>query len=213
MISCDITFIKPQYNNHVMSDTRLITPEELRNLRRRFRLTQKELAQKAGVSQSLIARIENKTVDPRLSTVRRIFNAITSIQKERKKAKDVMHSPVVTIGAMDTIKNAISIMKKFAISQLPVLRENKIIGSIQESTLLDKLVNSKDSNRFFLNSVYNIMEKSFPIVDPDADVNYVVNILARENSAVLIIDNKKIVGIITKIDLLLPSTHSNESNN
>lgn len=196
-----------------MSDTHLITPEELRNLRRRFRLTQKELAQKAGVSQSLIARIENKTVDPRLSTVRRIFNAITSIQKERKKAKDVMHSPVVTIGAMDTIKNAISIMKKFAISQLPVLRENKIIGSIQESTLLDKLVNSKDSDLFFSNSVYNIMEKSFPIVDPDADVNYVVNILARENSAVLIIDNKKIVGIITKIDLLLPSTHSNESNN
>ena len=213
MISCDITFIKPQYNNHVMSDTRLITPEELRNLRRRFRLTQKELAQKAGVSQSLIARIENKTVDPRLSTVRRIFNAITSIQQERKKAKDVMHSPVVAIGAMDTIKNAISIMKKFAISQLPVLRENKIIGSIQESTLLDKLVNNKDSDRFFSNSVYNIMEKSFPIVDPDADVNYVVNILARENSAVLVIDNKKIVGIITKIDLLLPSTHSNESNN
>ena len=195
-----------------MSDTHLITPEELRNLRRRFRLTQKELAQKAGVSQSLIARIENKTVDPRLSTVRRIFNAITSIQSERKKAKDVMHSPVVTIDAMDTIKSAITLMKKYAISQLPVLRENKIIGSIQESTLINKLVNSKDSDRFFSNSVYNIMEKSFPVVDPDADVNYVVNVLSRENSAVLVIDNKKIVGIITKIDLLLPPTHSNEHN-
>lgn len=195
-----------------MSETRLITPEELRNLRRRFRLTQKELAQKAGVSQSLIARIENKTVDPRLSTVRRIFNAITSTQSESKKAKDVMHSPVITIEAMDSIKSAISLMKKYAISQLPVLRENKIIGSIQESTLLDKLVSSKDSDRFFTNSVYNIMEKSFPIVDPDADVNYVVNVLSRENSAVLVIDNKKIVGIITKIDLLLPSTHSNEKN-
>jgi len=195
-----------------MSDTHLITPEELRNLRRRFRLTQKELAQKAGVSQSLIARIENKTVDPRLSTVRRIFNAITSIQSERKKAKDVMHSPVVTIDAMDTIKSAITLMKKYAISQLPVLKENKIIGSIQESTLLDKLVDSKDSDRFFSNSVYNIMEKSFPVVEPNADVNYVVNVLSRENSAVLVIDNKKIAGIITKIDLLLPPTHSNETN-
>lgn len=195
-----------------MSETHLITPEELRNLRRRFRLTQKELAQKAGVSQSLIARIENKTVDPRLSTVRRIFNAITSTQSERKKAKDVMHSPVVTIEAMDTIKSAISLMKKYAISQLPVLRENKIIGSIQESTLLNKLVSSKDSDRFFSNSVYNIMEKSFPIVDPDADVNYVVNVLSRENSAVLVIDNKKIVGIITKIDLLLAPSHSNVNN-
>ncbi len=195
-----------------MSETHLITPEELRNLRRRFRLTQKELAQKAGVSQSLIARIENKTVDPRLSTVRRIFNAITSTQSERKKAKDVMHSPVVTIEAMDTIKSAISLMKKYAISQLPVLRENKIIGSIQESTLLNKLVSSKDSDRFFSNSVYNIMEKSFPIVDPDVDVNYVVNVLSRENSAVLVTDNKKIVGIITKIDLLLAPYHSNVNN-
>lgn len=195
-----------------MSDTHLITPEELRNLRRRFRLTQKELAQKAGVSQSLIARIENKTVDPRLSTVRRIYNAITSVQSEQKKAKDVMHNPVVTIEAMDTIKSAITLMKKYAISQLPVLRENKIIGSIQESTLLDKLVNSKDSNRFFSNSVYNIMEKSFPVVEPDADVNYVVNVLSRNKSAVLVIDNKKIVGIITKIDLLLPPTRTNENN-
>jgi predicted transcriptional regulator len=195
-----------------MSDTRLVTPEELKNLRKRFKLTQKELAQRAGVSQSLIARIENKTVDPRLSTVRRIFNAITSIQSERKKAKDVMHSPLVTIGAMDSIKNAISLMKKFAISQLPVLRENKIIGSIQESTLLDRLVNSKDSDRFFSNSVYNIMEKAFPVVDPDADVNYVVNVLSRENSAVLVIDNKEIVGIITKIDLLLTPTPSNENS-
>ncbi|MFX0138515.1 MAG: CBS domain-containing protein, partial [Candidatus Hodarchaeota archaeon] len=127
-------------------------------------------------------------------------------------AKDVMHSPVVTTEAMDTIKSAITLMKKYAISQLPVLRENKIIGSIQESTLLDKLVNSKDSDRFFSNSVYNIMEKSFPVVDPDADVNYVVNVLSRENSAVLVIDNKKIVGIITKIDLLLPPTQSNEHN-
>lgn len=195
-----------------MSDTRLITPEELRNLRRRFRLTQKELAQKAGVSQSLIARIENKTVDPRLSTVRRIFNAITSIQSERKKAKDIMHIPVVTINATDTIKSAITLMKKYAISQLPVLRENKLIGSIQESTLLDKLVDSKNSDRFFSNSVYNIMEKSFPVVEPEADVNYVINVLSRENSAVLVIDNKKIVGIITKIDLLLPPAHSNENN-
>jgi len=193
-----------------MSDTHLITPEELRNLRKRFRLTQKELAKKAGVSQSLIARIENKSVDPRLSTVRRIFNAITSIQRERKKAKDVMHSPVITIEAMDTIKNAISLMKKFAISQLPVVRDNKIAGSIQESALLDKLVNSKDADRFFSSSVYNIMEKSFPVVDPEADVNYIVNVLARENSALLVIENNKIVGIITKIDLLLPSTHSNE---
>jgi predicted transcriptional regulator len=56
------------------------------------------------------------------------------------------------------------------------------------------------------------MEKSFPVVEPEADVNYIINVLSRENSAVLVIDNKKIVGIITKIDLLLPHAHSNENN-
>ncbi|MHA1431033.1 MAG: helix-turn-helix domain-containing protein, partial [Candidatus Freyarchaeota archaeon] len=54
---------------------RLPTPEDIKRLRKKVGLTQTELAEKAGVSQSLIARIESGSVDPRLSTLQRILNA------------------------------------------------------------------------------------------------------------------------------------------
>ena len=52
----------------------LPTPEDLRQRRTELDLTQSSLADKAGVSQPLIARIEGGDVDPRLSTLRRIVN-------------------------------------------------------------------------------------------------------------------------------------------
>ncbi|MFZ8855537.1 MAG: helix-turn-helix domain-containing protein, partial [Thermofilaceae archaeon] len=52
------------------------TPEELRMLRLKAGLTQAEVARRAGVSQSLIARIESGNVNPRVSTLMRIYQAI-----------------------------------------------------------------------------------------------------------------------------------------
>ena len=52
------------------------SPEEIKALRKKAKLTQQELAEKAGVSQSLIARIESGTVNPRLSTLIRIMKAL-----------------------------------------------------------------------------------------------------------------------------------------
>jgi len=79
-----------------MATYRLIKPEDLRRMRRNAGLTQKELAKKAGVSQSLIARIETRTVDPRLSTLQKIVDALF-IEVEGGFARDVMKGPVITV--------------------------------------------------------------------------------------------------------------------
>ena len=193
-----------------MSSIQLITAEDLRMLRKRFGLTQRELAARAGVSQSLIARIENKTVDPRLSTVRKIIDAITFVQKEKITARDVMHSPVITIDALDVVRDAVDLMKKHAISQLPVLQGDRVVGSIQESTLINRLSKSRDADRLFSGLVYNIMGRSFVTVEPDTDVDAVVSLLSKGNPAVLVMDQGKMIGIITKIDVLSPTTHTNK---
>ncbi len=54
----------------------LPTPRDLRERRTALDLTQSELAERADVSQPLIARIEGGDVDPRLSTLRRIVEAL-----------------------------------------------------------------------------------------------------------------------------------------
>jgi predicted transcriptional regulator len=192
-----------------MSSIQIITADDLRRLRKRHGLTQKALAKKSGVSQSLISRIENKTVDPRLSTIRKIFEAIIYLQNKEGTARDVMHSPVIVINALESVQKAIDLMKKNAISQLPVLKGNKIIGSIRESTLINRFSKSKNTETFFSSSVYNIMDEPFITVESNLTVDAVVDLLLKGNPAIIVLEQKKIIGIITKIDVLSPLKFSN----
>ena len=168
-------------------------------------LTQTELAKLAGVSQSLIARIEKGTVDPRLSTLKRILEAIKLVEmkaKTAKTARDVMYSPVITIKHKEKVKKAIELMEKYAISQLPVVNENNIpIGSITESTVLKKIL-TEDPEKIFQLRVEEIMEESFPTITPSTNIKDIQELILRKYPAVLVMEKGKIVGIITKIDLI-----------
>ena len=193
-----------------MSSIQIITADDLRRLRKRYGLTQNVLAKKSGVSQSLISRIENKTVDPRLSTIRKIFEAIIYLQNKEGTARDVMHSPVIIINALESVQKAIDLMKNNAISQLPVIKGNKIIGSIRESTLINRFSKSKNTETFFSSSVYNIMDEPFITIDPNITVDAVTDLLLKGNPAIIVLEQKKIIGIITKIDVLSPLKLSNK---
>ena len=172
-------------------------------------ITQKKLAKKAGVSQSLIARIEKNSVDPRLSTVRKILDALSLI-KEGKIAKDVMHSPVITIKITDTVRKAVELMRKHAISQLPVLKGTKIVGSVRESTIIYRMTRGGDVRKVFFSPVYNIMETPFITVNASTDVDEVLSIISSGHSAVLVLEKGRLIGIITKIDVLYSTIRFDE---
>lgn len=184
-----------------LSSIKLVTAEDIRRLRKILKLTQKELAKRAGVSQSLIARIENRTIDPRLSTVKKIFDVLTQT-KEKRVATDVMHSPVVTIDARDSVRTAVDLMKRYNISQMPVLRENRIVGSVRESTVIDCITKKGNLEKVFSSTVYNVMEKRFATVSPTTPVDDVVLLFSQGEPAVLVFDDSKLIGIITKIDAI-----------
>lgn len=184
-----------------MTSIDLVTAEDIRRIRKILRLTQKELAKRANVSQSLIARIENKTIDPRLSTVRKIIDALAQ-DKEKKTAADAMHSPVITIDVRDSVRTAVDLMKKYNISQLPVLKEKRIVGSIRESTILNNIMKKGNPEKVFSSTVFNVMETAFSTVSSSTLISDVVYQLSEGETAVLVIDDNKIVGIITKIDVI-----------
>jgi len=179
----------------------LVTRVHIRNLRKAAGFTQRELAERAGVSQSLIARIEAGTVDPRLSTVRRILESLNS-SLTAKVAKDVMHSPVMTVGAKDTIRKVVDIMKRTGFSQLPVMMNGKVVGSIQEATLLDRIASSGRLGEALDETVYNIMDAPFPTVGSGTDVRDISRLLSSHWPAVLVTEDGSILGIITKIDII-----------
>lgn len=184
-----------------MISNKVVAAEDVRRLRKLMRLTQKELAKKAGVSQSLIARIENNDIDPRLSTIRKIIDALIQID-EKRTASDLMHSPVITVDVKDSVRTAIEFMKRYSISQMPVLKGNKIIGSIKETTILSYIMRGTSLEKVFSDSIYNVMEKRFATVSPTTSVDDVIYLLSQGEAAVLVMDNERLIGIITKIDAI-----------
>jgi predicted transcriptional regulator len=178
--------------------------ETIRRLRKAVGLTQKELAKRAGLSQSLISRIERSDVDPRLSTIRRIIRVIEgSTIKEGQVASHIMHRPVICVNAKQPVEVAVKLMKKYDISQLPVVDDyNTSIGAIQESTIIHCMVREKDFKKFFKMTVRDIMEGPFPEIAPNTSIHEVLQIFLRGAPAVLVVENGKILGIITKIDLI-----------
>ncbi|MDG6899642.1 MAG: helix-turn-helix domain-containing protein, partial [Nitrososphaerota archaeon] len=78
--------------------TALIEPRQLKKVRNQLGYTQGRLAREAGVSQSIVAKIEAGSVDPSYSTIAAISKALSSgSSRNVRKAGDVMSSPVVGV--------------------------------------------------------------------------------------------------------------------
>ena len=179
----------------------LPTPEELKELRKKAGLTQKELARRAGVSQSLIARIESGSVDPRLSTLRRILQAIEDYVSEQLTVKDVMASPVIIVKINTPIEEVIELMWEHGISQIPVVnKEGVVVGTVYERTLVDTLFKYKEKA---LDKIAgDVMTSPLPMVSPDENLHTVAQILRSGYSAVLVMSGREILGIVTNSDLM-----------
>ncbi len=180
----------------------LPTREELRKLRLKLDLTQSELAKRAGVSQSLIARIEAGDIDPRLSTLKKICGVLKEARVTKGLcAGDIMKSPVVHVTPEDTISYATRLMKDNGISQLPVLENGVQVGSISEGCLVSEVASEKDLSRISMKPVVEVMNDGFPTVSKNLDVT-TVSRFVEANPAVLVVDRGKVVGIITKADII-----------
>jgi len=172
----------------------LPTPDDLRQRRDVVGLTQSELAERADVSQPLIARVENDDVDPRLSTLRRIVNALDAAKGEVVRATDLMHEDVVHVSPDDAVSEAIERMDEEAYSQLPVIQNGVPVGSISQSDVIQAGQNVGDL------PVAEVMSESFPTVATDATVDEIRNLLDHYK-AIIVTEGGEAVGIITEADI------------
>lgn len=181
---------------------RVLLPSEIRSLRIRLGLTQSELAERVGVTQAYISKIESGTADPRISTLEEISEALEEVAPEdRIKAGQVMNRPIISVAPKDKVKKVIELMVTHDISQIPVLQRRRQVGSISEDTLIRRISAGEDISDLVDLTVDDIMEDPFPTIGDGADVNSLSPILEHE-PAVLVLDKGKPRGIITKADLL-----------
>jgi predicted transcriptional regulator len=172
----------------------LPTPQDLRTRRQELDLTQSELADRADVSQPLIARIEGGDVDPRLSTLRRIVNALEEVAGGVVYAGDLMHEDVISVAPDDAVHKAERTMEEEAYSQLPVIQHGTPVGSISHGDIINAGEEVGDR------PVGEIMGESFPHVSPDTTIDEVRNLLDHYK-AVMVTEGGTTVGIVTEADV------------
>jgi len=184
--------------------SRLPTPEELRKMRIKAGLTQKEVARRAKVSQSLIARIERGSIDPRLSTLRKIVKVLEeALEKEGEvMVSTVMTTPVITVFEDDDVRTAAKIMWEKGISQIPVVdRRGRVIGTVYEDSLM-KLLLFERRDKILELKISEIMDEPLPILNEDEGITKAMRLLMEGFPAVLVRRGSRVVGIITKSDII-----------
>ena len=178
----------------------LPTPEDIKKQRINLNLTQNELARLAGVSQPLIARIEASDVDPRLSTLNKIFAAFETKEKERVLAVDLMHTPVVHTHPDSSVEEAVDIMENEGFSQVPVIKNGVPVGSISSDRVVHSMT-ERNTEKLSNMQVKEIMLGSFPTVSKDTVVTTISHLL-EQNHAVLVVEQGKVVGVVTQHDVM-----------
>lgn len=169
-------------------------------MRKSLGLTQKHLADMAGVSQSLIAKIESGKIDPAYSKVVQIAAALERIGSKGKKTLDeIMSKNIVSVKPSDYLDKAIRLMREKDISQLPVLEDGICIGSVSDSMVVELV--SKRGGKLKSLKVEDVMGESFPILPPNAVVDVATELLSHY-TALLVRKNGRLIGIVTKADLL-----------
>lgn len=178
--------------------------EEIRLLRRQLGVTQQELAKRAGVSQSLIAKIERNLVQPGYENVKRILEVLEHERARRQPERTVgqcASKHLVWVDAHLSVKEAGATMRKHGYSQLPVRKGEKFVGSLSDRRLSELLSASDRPDEVARRRVEDVMEEPFPIL-PDGTPLQAAAALLRFTSAVLVSRNGEHVGVLTKSDLL-----------
>jgi len=174
--------------------------EEIKNLRKKFNLNQKELAERAGVSQSLIAKIEAGKIDPSYSKAQQILAALNELREKKEiKAKELMNHHITFAKFNDSLKETIKRMKHKSISQMPVMQQEKVCGIISESTIIQKIADHPEKMQYL--TVGEVMEEVPPIVSLNTGQKMLIELL-KNFPIVLVAEKGDIKGIISKTDLL-----------
>jgi len=105
---------------------------------------------------------------------------------------------VATVNADEKVLAAYQRMKLYDVSQLPVLKDGRIVGIVDEEDILAEVY---DNPEHFNEPVAEAMESHLVTVPPSASVAELMDIFNRGMVAI-VVDGEEFLGLITRIDLL-----------
>lgn len=125
------------------------------------------------------------------------------LEEEFKTAGELVakHSetPLVTLYAEELVSHAIAKMRKFGISQIPVLKDGQFAGSIDDSHVYQLLVDNPELRDAPISS---IMNAPFPVVQAATHVDELCKLINKNVPAVLVDLGNTKYHIVTRYDII-----------
>lgn len=119
--------------------------------------------------------------------------AIDLIQKHK-------NLKLLTVKATQSVREAYDIMKKYDVSQIPVVdAQGTFVGSLSDTELFETLIEQPELKSAEINKV---MQAPFPKVRADTSIEQVSKLINKNNQAVLMTDLGGNIHIITKYDVI-----------
>ena len=131
--------------------------------------------------------------------------------KKGTPISEIMTKEVITLKTTDSLEYAEHLFKSEHIRHIPVVKNKIVIGMLSYTDLLrisfadavDEDAGTVDSVVYNMFTIEQVMAKNLVSVTPDTTIKSVAEMLAkREFHAIPIIDNQKLVGIVTTTDLI-----------
>jgi len=105
---------------------------------------------------------------------------------------------ILYVAPEDNLNSAIELMKIHGISQLPVMKDGFQVGSITEKSIMKKL---SDKTSFGMQKVQDLMDEPLAVVNIEDKIVAPLSLLKNQN-AIVVADDNKIVDIISTIDII-----------
>jgi cystathionine beta-synthase len=130
-------------------------------------------------------------------------NGFTEARWATNSMGDVLRSmprrTVLSTTSSETVADAVMAMKEHGVSQLPVVEEERLVGIVTESDLLSKMVEGQAT---LSSAVAEVMFRNVETVHSGADAGALTELFARDLVALVVDDEKRLLGILTKMDLV-----------
>ena len=187
--------------------TLLPNVNEIRARRKMLGLTQAKLAESAGINRASLSKLENKLTDMSYGNVKKIFDTLALLERERIEALElegiylgmIHSSPIDYMEVSTPLDGVLDEMLRIRFSQFPVWDDGVAVGVVTE-----KIVNRTIYERGFEVAmsvlVGEVMGPPFPVLDIKTPLRLAIPLL-QECQGVLTSQAGEVTGIVTNFDV------------
>jgi cystathionine beta-synthase len=121
------------------------------------------------------------------------------ITKAEDLVRDHIDKPLITVRTEELVSHAIDRLRKYKISQIPVVDVDGFVGSVDETDLFRSYVEDKDIAD---KPIKSVMGKPYPVVKAATSIEEISKLINKDNQAVLVDLGNGKFHIITKHDII-----------